>query len=96
MACSGLSCQTLGPKRMSMTALADALRLILDGGIFVPPMSLPDAMHAHPHGVSAHAAATRQGETAPYQTLPSFETLGLTPRQIGYALKKHDIELKHF
>jgi transcriptional regulator with GAF, ATPase, and Fis domain len=22
--------------------------------------------------------------------------LGLTPRQIGYALKKHDIELKRF
>lgn len=69
------------PKRMSMTALADALRLILDGGIFVPPMSLPDAMHAHPHGASAHAASTRQGEMVPYQTLPSFETLGLTPRQ---------------
>jgi Nif-specific regulatory protein len=22
--------------------------------------------------------------------------LGLTPRQIGYALKKHDVEVKHF
>ncbi|WP_374430583.1 LuxR C-terminal-related transcriptional regulator [Ideonella dechloratans] len=67
------------PKRLSMAALADALRLILDGGIFVPPMSLPDAMPAH--AVSAHAAGTRPGDTAPYQTLPSFETLGLTPRQ---------------
>ncbi|WP_022981510.1 response regulator transcription factor [Ideonella sp. B508-1] len=70
------------PKRMSMTALADALRLVLDGGIFVPPMSLPEAAHPHPHhAASAHAAAPRQGETAPYQTQPSFEALGLTPRQ---------------
>lgn len=67
------------PKRMSTEALADALRLILDGGIFVPPMGLPD--HSSSAPLSSQRATATHGETAPYQTLPSFETLGLTPRQ---------------
>lgn len=61
------------PKRLSTTALADALRLVLDGGIFVPPMSRAEATAVAPAAVSADAQA--------YQTLPSFEALGLTPRQ---------------
>ena len=67
------------PKRMTTAALADALRLILDGGIFVPPMGLPDGVSSRM--APAQPAAVGHGETAPYQTLPSFETLGLTPRQ---------------
>ncbi|MCO5976772.1 LuxR C-terminal-related transcriptional regulator [Ideonella oryzae] len=67
------------PKRMSTGALADALRLILDGGIFVPPMGLPDPLSTRTS--LQPAAGTGHGEAVPYQTLPSFETLGLTPRQ---------------
>lgn len=59
------------PKRLSTTALADALRLVLEGGIFVPPMGPSESTAAVP--------ASAGPET--YQTLPSFEALGLTPRQ---------------
>lgn len=61
------------PKRLSTAALADALRLVLDGGIFVPPMGPSEP-------APASAAASSAGQET-YQTLPSFEALGLTPRQ---------------
>ena len=35
-------------------------------------------------------------ERAGWVQAKAARILGLTPRQIGYALKKHDIELKHF
>ncbi|MFZ2990258.1 response regulator [Ideonella sp.] len=63
------------PKRMATDELADALRLVMDGGIFVPTMSMGAA--APPAGPNVAQAAT----DSPYQTLPSFEALGLTPRQ---------------
>jgi DNA-binding NarL/FixJ family response regulator len=54
------------PKRMSTGALADALRLILDGGIFVPPMGLPEASSPGPRPCMPPASGTaRQRLTRP-------------------------------
>ena len=51
------------------------LRLVMDGGIFVPTMSLGNAP-------AVEAQVTEPvGDESAYQTLPSFERLGLTPRQ---------------
>ena len=66
------------PKRMSTEALADALRLVMDGGIFVPTMSLgasPDA--ALTFSVSSHPTLADEARPG----MPSFDELGLTPRQ---------------
>lgn len=65
------------PKRMSTEALADALKLVIEGGIFVPTMSVGEAAPVHPHAgagevsVAAEAAAGMQ----------NFDHLGITPRQ---------------
>lgn len=63
------------PKRMTTEDLADALRLVMAGGIFVPTMSLNPVRDAdEPEPVApAPAAAT--------DSLPSFDELGITPRQ---------------
>jgi DNA-binding NarL/FixJ family response regulator len=65
------------PKRMSTEALADALKLVIEGGIFVPTMSLGDAAH---HGEDLPMASAPQPALA-FQSLPSIEHLGVTPRQ---------------
>ena len=65
------------PKRMSTEGLAEALKLVMAGGIFVPTMSLgspaPEA--------GAEPTVARRATDHAYQTMPSFEALGLTPRQ---------------
>jgi DNA-binding NarL/FixJ family response regulator len=68
------------PKRTSNETLCDALRLVMSGGIYVPPMSLGDV---------PPRPAPALGEPAPgmaryidsYQTVPTLEGLGLTARQ---------------
>jgi DNA-binding NarL/FixJ family response regulator len=75
------------PKRASNETLFDALRLVMSGGIYVPPMTM---------GVDAgNAPSTPEADTSPgylkvvgaqatesgYQTAPTLATLGLTPRQ---------------
>jgi DNA-binding NarL/FixJ family response regulator len=63
------------PKRLSTEALADALKLVMDGGIFVPPMSVA----ATPAGDAAVPTAT--GADTGYAAVVSYEAMGLTPRQ---------------
>ncbi len=68
------------PKRSSNETLCEALRQVMSGGIYVPPMALgaqpaPDGAVRAGVGVARHAAA------APYQTTPALESLRLTPRQ---------------
>ena len=68
------------PKRASNDTLVDALRLVMAGGIYVPAMHLgsnANSGHARAHASPAIPAA----EAATYQVTPSFEELGLTPRQ---------------
>jgi DNA-binding NarL/FixJ family response regulator len=65
------------PKRASNDTLFEALRLVMSGGIYVPPMTL---------GMDSGRSAS---EPAPdmmrhvdsYQTVPTVEALGLTARQ---------------
>lgn len=65
------------PKRMSTEALADALRLVMDGGIFVPSMSIEGTVPAR-----AALPLPMPGAGGEHrQAMPSFEALGLTPRQ---------------
>jgi DNA-binding NarL/FixJ family response regulator len=66
------------PKRASNDTLVDALRLVMAGGIYVPAMHL--GSQAGPGSRSA-SAAIPVAETVTYQVTPSFEELGLTPRQ---------------
>jgi DNA-binding NarL/FixJ family response regulator len=64
------------PKRASNDTLVEALRLVMAGGIYVPPMNLgANAQRAHT------PAAIPAAESTTYQVTPSFEELGLTPRQ---------------
>ena len=67
------------PKRASNDTLVDALRLVMAGGIYVPAMHL--GSNANSGHARAHAAAIPAAEAATYQVTPSFEELGLTPRQ---------------
>lgn len=67
------------PKRMATEDLADALRLVMDGGIFVPTMGL--SMDAEG---SYNAPAPRSAPlppSPPPPRRPTMEELGLTPRQ---------------
>jgi DNA-binding NarL/FixJ family response regulator len=86
------------PKRASNDTLFDALRLVMSGGIYVPPMTL---------GLPSAPEPARESDTvpdimrprladvdldgAPHQrSAPSFESLGLSPRQadvLGFLLK---------
>jgi DNA-binding NarL/FixJ family response regulator len=80
------------PKRASNETLFDALRLVMSGGIYVPPITLGAEPAPRPKGgdtvpdvmrvstpvdlpIAGHATA------AGYQTMPSLDQIGLTPRQ---------------
>ena len=62
------------PKRMSTEALADALKLVMEGGIFVPPLQLADLMAVSGPGSSPAPDAVYQGAI-------SVDDLSITPRQ---------------
>lgn len=76
------------PKRASNETLFEALRLVMSGGIYVPPMSLGiDAGGPAPAPADADTApgylrvVGREAGGGDYQTTPSLASLGLTPRQ---------------
>ncbi|AKJ27994.1 response regulator [Caldimonas brevitalea] len=79
------------PKRASNETLFEALRLVMSGSVYVPPMSMgmdsggSTAAGGSGGGDYAPAGAPRGvGNAAagvPYQTQPSLASLGLTPRQ---------------
>ncbi len=73
------------PKRASNATLFEALNLVMQGGIYVPPMTMgSEAAGAKPEGDTApgYLAIVREqseaGEAAPPATLAA---IGLTPRQ---------------
>ena len=86
------------PKRSSNETLFEALRMVMSGGIFVPPMDLASA-DAAPVGPGwsdgsrpGHLDAVRQAaEAGDYRAQQAtLETIGLTPRQtevLGLLLK---------
>ena len=66
------------PKRMSTEALADALKLVMEGGIFVPTMSVGEVLPTPEAPVPAMADAQEPGQAPNPQ---NFDHLGITPRQ---------------
>ena len=77
------------PKRTSTEMLAQALRLVMSGGIYVPPMSLGNEEPA-PRAAAGGAEGARQARlqqiqqaamASSYQKNSGLESLALTPRQ---------------
>lgn len=69
------------PKRASHETLFDALRMVMSGGIYVPPMSIGDERDDPITGPGALAVVRREAVRQPFQTPDSLASLGLTPRQ---------------
>jgi DNA-binding NarL/FixJ family response regulator len=65
------------PKRASNDTLFEALRLVMSGGIYVPPMTL--GMDSGRGGNEPAPDVMRHVDS--YQTVPTVEALGLTARQ---------------
>jgi DNA-binding NarL/FixJ family response regulator len=63
------------PKRMTTEELADAIRLVMAGGIFVPTMTV------NPPRDGDELAVAPPPAPASGDSLPSFDELGITPRQ---------------
>lgn len=82
------------PKRASNDTLFEALRLVMSGGIYVPPMTLgsePPAPKPHGDTVPSVLHVVRdEAEDSGFQTTPPLASFGLTPRQtevLGLLLK---------
>ncbi len=82
------------PKRASNDTLFEALRMVMSGGIYVPPMTMgADPAPTGPSSARAFEALQFvQGAAAQggFQTQPGIAALGLTPRQaevLGLLLK---------
>ena len=74
------------PKRSSTEVLSQALRLVMSGGIYVPPMSLgSEAPPPAAPEVNSQAARLQQisqlATATEYQMQAGLENLSLTPRQ---------------
>ena len=76
------------PKRASNETLFDALRLVMSGGIYVPPMTMGVVAGGAPSPPEADTSpgylkvVGSQAADSGYQTAPTtLATLGLTPRQ---------------
>jgi DNA-binding NarL/FixJ family response regulator len=85
------------PKRSSNTALFEALRMVMSGGLYVPPTMLgldfsqvpaDDLSGAHLQGSGPGLGSAARPD--PHQQVGSIEKIGLTPRQtevLGLLLK---------
>lgn len=73
------------PKRSSTEMLSQALRLVMSGGIYVPPMSLGAEVAPVRPGRAANndrlQQIQQQAIASSYQTSTGLEGLALTPRQ---------------
>lgn len=66
------------PKRASNETLVEALQQVISGGVYVPPMSMGSDVIGTGH---SHAPVRSEAVDAGFQTPPSLNQLGLTPRQ---------------
>lgn len=82
------------PKRASNASLKEALRMVMAGGLYVPPAMF--GMNASPAPFGGTSSPTEppplgpQAQPAPHQRVTSLERLNLTPRQrdvLGLLLK---------
>jgi DNA-binding NarL/FixJ family response regulator len=78
------------PKRSSNTALFDALRMVMSGGLYVPPMMLGLGLEAPSPGGDTVPAVMRplpepalggHAQAEPHQKAISLDQFGVTPRQ---------------
>jgi len=75
------------PKRTSTELLSQALKLVMSGGIYVPPMTLgqetpaPAAATSNAGGNSKLQQIQEQAMASNFQTTTGLEGLSLTPRQ---------------
>jgi DNA-binding NarL/FixJ family response regulator len=69
------------PKRTSTELLAQALKLVMSGGIYVPPMSLGSEASAEVPAPSRLQQIQEQAMASNFQTATGLEGLSLTPRQ---------------
>ncbi len=71
------------PKRSSNDTLFEALRMVMSGGIYVPPMNLGDDRMTSDifPGTSPGGLRALPLEADGHQVAASLDTLGLTPRQ---------------
>jgi len=69
------------PKRTSTELLAQALKLVMSGGIYVPPMTLGSEAPANATPPSRLQQIQEQAMASNYQTTTGLEGLSLTPRQ---------------
>jgi DNA-binding NarL/FixJ family response regulator len=71
------------PKRSSNKALTDALRMVMSGGMYVPPNMLGMDAHAAAAADAAagHAPLGERARAEPHQQVPTMADIGLTPRQ---------------
>ncbi|MFO1328142.1 MAG: response regulator transcription factor [Rubrivivax sp.] len=77
------------PKRSSNAQLTEALKMVMSGGLYVPPMLLglqgadfaeePDTEPSVMHTRGAPLGGAARAES--HQRLPSLDAIGLTPRQ---------------
>ncbi len=78
------------PKKSSNAALFEALRMVMSGGLYVPPMMLGQELQAPPPGGDTVPAVMRPAADAllgasarpePHQEAATLAQVGLTPRQ---------------
>jgi DNA-binding NarL/FixJ family response regulator len=73
------------PKRASNETLFEALRMVMMGGIYVPPMTMGSETNLPvPEGdtiPSVLRVVREQAHDSGFQGQPGLESLGLTPRQ---------------
>ncbi|MCV2354967.1 response regulator transcription factor [Paucibacter sp. B2R-40] len=74
------------PKRAGTELLSQALKLVMSGGIYVPPMNLGVEPGAAPSGKAGNTQAKlvqiqQQAMSSNYQVTTGLESLALTPRQ---------------
>jgi len=78
------------PKRAETELLSQALKLVMSGGIYVPPMGLGNESPAEPELGASGAASAQQNKlqqiqqqamNSNYQVTTGLEGLALTPRQ---------------
>ncbi|MBX3607029.1 MAG: response regulator transcription factor [Piscinibacter sp.] len=74
------------PKRASNEALFEALRMVMSGGIYVPPMAMRTFETAPAETESDTVPSVlrvvrENADSTPFQAHPPLESLGLTPRQ---------------
>ncbi len=74
------------PKKSPHAELFEALRMVMSGGVYIPPMMLGLINRPPPPEDDTVPAVMRPGQSeataAPHQKPPTLDSLGLTPRQV--------------